>query len=208
MEILENGRHTQEEMTAGLADDALVEAAVVEAHTGETMAMVDAPHIALTGCTVVAVNAQQATLTQSTALALVANEDARLTDGGGFAQVAGRDFTLTNGGAAVMGAGRDLTVTNGGAGILLAGRDVTVHAADDGRQYTALAAGAHVTVQNGTVGVVLATNPHIDNARVLIDITPQRIVDAAMTLAVLPLVLFDMVRGRRDQEGETAPESE
>ncbi|MEZ4613562.1 MAG: hypothetical protein R2838_25535 [Caldilineaceae bacterium] len=84
MEILENGRHTQEEMPAGLADDALVEAAVVEAHTaGETMAMADAAR-RLDGMYRGCRQRSKPPWTQSTALRFVANEDARLTGGGGF----------------------------------------------------------------------------------------------------------------------------
>ena len=167
---------------------------------GATIGALEATNITLTGCNAINVSAQEhAMLSQSTALVMVAGQDVEARDAGSMVQVAGTDFALTTGGAALMTAGRDLHVTNGSAGIALAGRDVNLHAPAAARQFTALAAGSQVNVQNGAVGVVLAVNSNVENAaRIAIDISPERIVDAAMTLAMLPFVLFDMVRGKMD----------
>ncbi|MEZ4613561.1 MAG: hypothetical protein R2838_25530 [Caldilineaceae bacterium] len=74
-----------------------------------------------------------------------------------------------------MGAGRDLTVTNGGAGILLPAGKATVHAADDGRHRP----GGGCTRDRAERHSGRRPRPTpTSTMHALIDITPQRIVDA------------------------------
>ena len=151
---------------------------------------------------VLSANAEQLTVEQSTVFWLVAGQNAEMNDGsmgigvtgqdlrfndsGAAVLIAGRDFVLTNGGAGFMTAGRDLAITNGGAGFLMAKGDLTVQNKEP--QSALLLAGKEVNVENGSIEVVAAINATItDEAKILIELSPRKAVEAAVKVAALPL---------------------
>ena len=129
---------------------------------------------------------------------MVAGEQMVMENGGGMMYVAGRDLNLTNGGAGVMFAGRDVQVTNGGAGVLFAVRDLNVGHPDDNvamiggnlvteQRRSALLVGHEAHVRNSTIGIVIASNATFDgDTRVLIDLSPQRIINTVVGLVTAP----------------------
>ena len=159
-----------------------------------------AEQVAVENILTLAVIAQKdATVSQSNAAVMVAGEQLAMENGGGMLFAAGQDLKLTNGGAGVMVAGRDAQLTNGGAGVLFAVRDLTVGHVDDNvamiggkltteQRRSMLLVGHEAHVRNSTIGIVIASNATFDgDTRILIDLSPQRIINTVVGLVTAPL---------------------
>lgn len=152
------------------------------------------------GLALAVIGQKNATVSQSSAGAMVAGQQLDSENGGSFLALAGQDLHLTNGGAALIAAGRDAEITNGGAGILFAGRDLTIGSSGDGyvavagrevnteQRRSALVAGNQVHVASSSVGILFALNATIDDgSRVLLDLSPQHVFETVVGLATAPI---------------------
>lgn len=141
-----------------------------------------------------------------TMLLAVAHQNLTLNDGGGSVFVAGQDFALTNGGAGAMVAGRDFVLRNGGTGFAVAGRDLSISNGEStvavaGEQAiataynSALIAARTVTLHESRAGVIVAGNVTLNgNAKIAIEITPERVAGAIVGLVFyLPVRLLQQL---------------
>lgn len=145
------------------------------------------------------------------ALVLAAGQDAHVTSSAVIAGAAGQNMTLKESGAMMLSAGQDLHVTNGGAGIMLAGdnaqikhggaavlaarRNLDVQNTEP--QSSLLLVAQDLTTRNGSNGLVIAGNATIDDkARILVELSPRKVVKAAITLAALPFAVVSLLSDR------------
>jgi hypothetical protein len=134
------------------------------------------------------VRADQVTVRNGVAAAIVGSNNAEVAGGGALVIAAGNTMQVNGGGAGALMAGNTLEIHGGGGWVLLAGNSIPIQNGGG-----AVLVAGRAEVKHGVVGVLLAGHTTLgEGARVLLS-TPQ-----ALALGAACGLVFALVgRGRR-----------